>query len=347
MGEQNPHIPRFIKDAPWYATSEGTANSGDYLAHHRSGKETQSNAEPRIGTGIKDEFIRDDATVKSSFKRRVKKAKCTNCGAMDHTKKDCIEKPQRKRVNIFGGDNVGKGKRNENLDYDGKRDRWYGYDTNEYDDYVKKWEEKQRDEVVGDRDFDTDEEIELRELGLWEDGLKRDLFQSGSGEKIVRLREDKAVYLKDLENETITYDPKSRMVRDDTTGYKDGDDMFVKHLTGEAKEFEAAKKFAWDDKTRGLGGNNFVANPTLADRKIKAQTMAELAKKSALRSKLVGVYGDVTESTQNTEGDDVMRSQYAEDVYLNNHTSVWGSYYLDGKWGYRCCKSTDRDSLCK
>ena len=43
-----------------------------------------------------------------------------------------------------------------------------------------------------------------------------------------------------------------------------------------------------------------------------------------------------------------IRSQYAEDVYENDHTSVWGSYFdLDTKqWGYACCKITDRDRSC-
>ncbi|KAK6588341.1 hypothetical protein RS030_6862 [Cryptosporidium xiaoi] len=39
---------------------------------------------------------------------------------------------------------------------------------------------------------------------------------------------------------------------------------------------------------------------------------------------------------------------YAEDVFLNNHQSVWGSYFdlVTHKWGYRCCRNTNRDSVC-
>lgn len=38
----------------------------------------------------------------------------------------------------------------------------------------------------------------------------------------------------------------------------------------------------------------------------------------------------------------VARSKYAEDVYTNNHRSVWGSWYSmdSGQWGYACCHST-------
>lgn len=33
------------------------------------------------------------------------------------------------------------------------------------------------------------------------------------------------------------------------------------------------------------------------------------------------------------------RSRYEEDVFLNNHTTVWGSYWNGGRWGYKCCRS--------
>jgi pre-mRNA-processing factor SLU7 len=35
----------------------------------------------------------------------------------------------------------------------------------------------------------------------------------------------------------------------------------------------------------------------------------------------------------------IIRSKYEEDVFPNNHSSVWGSYWDNGKWGYKCCHS--------
>lgn len=380
MAEQNPHIPKFIKDAPWY-TSESSkddkaALSNDYLSHHRSGKETQSNAEPRIGQGITDSFIKDvDTKSGPVFKKRCTRAKCVNCGSMDHDKRECLEKPKRKReVHATHNEGQDKGKRNENLDYDGKRDRWYGYDVNDYDAYVKKFEERRaaqaEDSIVCE--FDIDEEIELKELGLWEEGLKREQISCdvsvGEGEpgKVVRLREDRAVYLQDVRNESITYDPKSRRVRDDSQVLNATDGQFVKLLTGDAKEFEASKKFAWDETKRGLQGtDNYVSNPTLAERKMKQQSEQQKLKSTDLKNKLLGVYGATDSELHGTnplltrenntslqpgdqdQQDDVVRSRYDEDVYMNNHTSVWGSWYTDGAWGYRCCKSTVRGELCK
>lgn len=40
------------------------------------------------------------------------------------------------------------------------------------------------------------------------------------------------------------------------------------------------------------------------------------------------------------------RSRYEEDVLTNNHTSVWGSWWRDGTWGYACCHQTVRNSYC-
>jgi pre-mRNA-processing factor SLU7 len=42
----------------------------------------------------------------------------------------------------------------------------------------------------------------------------------------------------------------------------------------------------------------------------------------------------------------VPRSKYEEDVFRFHHTSVWGSFWREGQWGYACCKSTVRNSYC-
>merc|ERR1712212_559892 len=42
----------------------------------------------------------------------------------------------------------------------------------------------------------------------------------------------------------------------------------------------------------------------------------------------------------------VVRSQYEEDRLIGNHTSVWGSRWSEGRWGYKCCHSTMKQSYC-
>lgn len=41
-----------------------------------------------------------------------------------------------------------------------------------------------------------------------------------------------------------------------------------------------------------------------------------------------------------------IRSRYEEDLFTNNHTSVWGSFWEGGAWGYACCKSHVKNSMC-
>lgn len=43
---------------------------------------------------------------------------------------------------------------------------------------------------------------------------------------------------------------------------------------------------------------------------------------------------------------EVAKSKYEEDVVINNHTSVWGSYWSEGHWGYACCHSLIKLSYC-
>jgi len=42
----------------------------------------------------------------------------------------------------------------------------------------------------------------------------------------------------------------------------------------------------------------------------------------------------------------VVRSRYDEDVYVNNHTAIFGSFWSSGAWGYKCCHSTVKNSYC-
>ncbi len=40
------------------------------------------------------------------------------------------------------------------------------------------------------------------------------------------------------------------------------------------------------------------------------------------------------------------KSIYEENVYLQNHTSVWGSWWNQFQWGYACCHEVVKQSYC-
>jgi len=44
----------------------------------------------------------------------------------------------------------------------------------------------------------------------------------------------------------------------------------------------------------------------------------------------------------------LIKSIYPEDIFINGHKSVWGSFYHSHfGWGYKCCYSFDKNSSCK
>jgi pre-mRNA-processing factor SLU7 len=46
-------------------------------------------------------------------------------------------------------------------------------------------------------------------------------------------------------------------------------------------------------------------------------------------------------------GKRIIRSRYEEDVMINDHLCVWGSWYNKHLgWGYGCCFSTEKHSYC-
>lgn len=72
-----------------------------------------------------------------------RKGACENCGAMTHKKKDCVERPRKVGAKFSGkdiqADEVVDG--GFVLSYDGSRDRWNGYDPNEYMRVMRQYEE--------------------------------------------------------------------------------------------------------------------------------------------------------------------------------------------------------------
>jgi len=48
----------------------------------------------------------------------------------------------------------------------------------------------------------------------------------------------------------------------------------------------------------------------------------------------------------NGSGAPAALSRWDEDVLINNHTSVWGSFWSDGQWGYACCHQMVKNSWC-
>ena len=112
----NPHIPQYISQAPWYVDTGRPT-----LKHQRPQEEKQK----KYNT-IAEWYIRGE-TGKAAKKYR--KGACENCGAMTHSKKDCMERPRKTGAKFTSKDIKPDEVIQPELDlsYDGKRDRWNGY----------------------------------------------------------------------------------------------------------------------------------------------------------------------------------------------------------------------------
>ncbi|CCD22506.1 mRNA splicing protein SLU7 NDAI_0A03490 [Naumovozyma dairenensis CBS 421] len=336
--KQNQHLPQYIKSQPWYYKdsknttekkndNETSTKEEDYLIHHRSQKhEFDHNDEPTIGSGISDEFI----TVQSRFrdmhnrntKHQEKLLYCENCGAKDHLRKDCLERPKKlKKTEVKGNYNhqqitstngvlptEAKIRNEEQMDWDAKKDRWFGYTGKEYNELLENWETKKKNNTQEPTDkeneddmWDTDEEIELMQLGLYKDSmghLKKD-DENNSNLKhrtAVRLREDRAAYLNDINSGEIKYDPKSRIYKNEEIGLVDEKSkMFRRYLTGEGLELNQLNRFSKQhareagirDEVEDANKINhvLVANPTKYEQLMKEKTKQNLEQEELQRRK--------------------------------------------------------------
>lgn len=252
------------------------------------------------------------------------------------------------------------------LGWDAKRDRWNGYDAREYAGVVDEYNALEALKRGGEGEgpaADGDLYEEEADMGR----------QQATSTRNLRLREDTAKYLLNLDLESAKYDPKTRSMVDagataDTAAALVAEEGFMK-ASGDAAEFERAQRAAWEMQERGENSKlHLQANPTSGEyfakkAKVEAETKKE-AQKKALQEKYGGQEyvkdrtgeNAVVESERFVEYDErgvvkglvgkKAKSQYPEDVLINNHTSVWGSWWHNFVWGYACCHSTVKNSYC-
>ena len=371
--EQNEYIPSFISKKPFYLESADSEN--DYLEHQRLQTSTPDQSKwydrgKRLGPAA----------------TKFRKGACENCGALTHKTKECLSRPRAKGARWTGKDiQADEVVQDVELGWDAKRDRWNGYDAEQYRNVTEEWEELENlKKKLKGGEAESDRQKVLTEDG--EQGVKGEEEeakyaeesdmgrQQSTATRNLRIREDTAKYLLNLDLDSAKYDPKTRSMVDmgaqaDQAAALVAEDNFMR-ASGDAAEFERAQKYAWESQERGdKNKTHLQANPTSGEYFRRKEKEESDTKREAQRKMLLEKYGGeqhmqpsqlrdmaVVENERYVEYDETgaikgapkaeAKSKYPEDVFLNNHASVWGSWWSNFQWGYACCHSTIKNSYC-
>ncbi|KAI9749831.1 MAG: mRNA splicing protein [Lichina confinis] len=370
--ERNEYIPSFISKKPFYVDDDSSTN--DYLEHQRLQKSQSETAK-----------WYDRRKERGAAVTKYRKGACENCGSMTHRTKECLSRPRKLGAKWTGRDiEADEVLHDVELGWDAKRDRWNGYDASAYAAVVAENQmmEELRKQAKGDQhagqtllengheeedDDDEGEEAKYAE----ESEMGR---QQSKGTRNLRLREDTAKYLLNLDLDSAKYDPKTRTMVDsgaivDQAAALVAEEKFMR-ASGDAADFDRAQRVAWEAQERGDADRQHMqANPTSGEFFRRKEKVEVETKREEQRRALIEKYGgqpmpatgptkatELTESERYVEYDErglvkgaprtVAKSKYAEDVFVNNHASVWGSWWADFRWGYACCHSTVKNSYC-
>ena len=354
---------------------------------------------------------------------------------MTHKARDCVERPRAKGAKLTGeaiaADEAVAPELS--LDYEGKHDRYNGYDASEYARVVERYdavealktqrlkerqlertlrrearakrraaaaaaaggdggaaaaaavsddsEDDSEDEALAAAAADAaggdDDDEKLGDAAAQEFGqVTRRVRSAGGGAsssvRNLRIREDTAKYLLNLDTESAHYDPKTRSMREDPTPHAKGERLFsgdnAYRRSGDAAVFGELAVHAWEAGSRGQA-LHVQAAPSAAEALYKTFRAKKEALAGATRAAVLDRYGNAaaaepldrslllgaTESYAEYDATGrllrgaeapVARSRYEEDVHPGNHTSVFGSWWRDGVWGFACCHATSKAAYC-
>ena len=332
-------------------------------------------------SGIDEWYKKGVDTTKVATKFR--KGACENCGALTHKKKDCLERPRKIGAKFSNAQIAHDEFVQPDLkpDFDGKRDRWAGYDPANHREIVEEYqkiEEAKRqlkaEKLKEDPNASSSEE---EDEDKYADGVDMPGTKVDSKQRItvrnLRIREDTAKYLRNLDPNSAFYDPKTRSMRENPNPAKNPEDLefagenFTRY-TGDTQRHATAQLFAWEAHGKGVDVH-VLAEPTKLELLQNEYDTKKEEFKDSVKDNVLQKYGGEeylqvppkqlllaqTETYTEYSRDgkiikgaekQIIRSRYEEDVYLNNHTAVWGSYWENGAWGYKCCRAFIKNSWC-
>mmetsp|Transcript_7398 Transcript_7398/g.12482 ORF Transcript_7398/g.12482 Transcript_7398/m.12482 type:complete len:578 (-) Transcript_7398:72-1805(-) len=260
----------------------------------------------------------------------------------------------------------------------------------------KKQKSKQKDgaesesgtDTDADTDADTDTDTDTDGEGDSDDAKEAESAAADLGQKLgmnrnsgtakmsvrnLRIREDTAKYLLNLDVSSAYYDPKTRSMRENPLpGTNPNEEVFAGdnfvRATGDASKLADLQLYQFEayDKGQNLHLN---ADPTTVEMMNKIYRDKKANLKSSKANKILEKYGgqqhmeappaelvfaqteqyveyDRSGSVVTGQEKAVVKSKYAEDIFSHNHTAIWGSFFdrNNFRWGYADDHSTVQNS---
>lgn len=396
--EINPHIPQYMASAPWYLNA-----SGPGLKHQKNYKDKA------VAEGVAARKV--EAIGKAKLVSRKRNEFGERIDEPKGGKKHLGKKDDAPRANGYDGT------------FEGKRDRWNGYDPNMYLRVMKKADlqaeerKKMREQLVeeslqvkeGEDDKpqtkeqkraakkaaiqnessdssssdDEEEAVDADKADVLEEdgaliGQQIDEGRVGMQTRVsvrnLRIREDTAKYLRNLDVKSAYYDPKTRSMRSNPNPETNpaeldyAGDNFVRY-TGDTRSVAAQQLYEFEAYQRGQQVHMLGA-PTQAEKlheafkekkdslvdKQREQLLAHYGGQEHTEKKLpkqlalgqTEAYVEYAEDGTVIKGQEkvILNTKYEEDKLVNNHSLIWGSLWHNGKWGYGCCGQFIRNSYC-
>ncbi|CAI2354419.1 unnamed protein product [Caenorhabditis sp. 36 PRJEB53466] len=375
----NPHIPMFISQNPWYVPSEGPT-----LKHQRPHEERQKKmatihdwyqkgttgkAAVKFRKGACENCGAMGHQKRDCFDRpRKSNAKETNTNIAE----DDYIQPKL----ALGFD----AKRDRWNGYDPSTHKQVIEDYEHLEEARKVVKEQQMKEGEIEPTIAADGEEKDEDMYAEDADMAGVSVDMDSRTRItvrnLRIREDTAKYLYNLAENSPYYDPKSRSMRENPFAGVAGKELeaarfsgdnFVRY-SGEVTQANEAQVFAWQATRRGVYAHS-IAEPTKLEALKKEYEEQKTSIKNDTQKELLDKYGGgehmerpvdelllaQTESyvEYNRKGKVIkgkeraaISSRFKEDVFPQNHTAVFGSFWREGRWGYKCCHQFVKNSYC-
>jgi pre-mRNA-processing factor SLU7 len=408
----NPHIPHFMVQAPWYLDTGKPS-----LKHQR--KPEEDNERLKFNEWYQ-RGQKDSKTATKYRKGACENCGAISHKTRDCLERPRKKGAKWSNKNI-AADDLYQDLKGVDNDYEVKRDRWNGYDPTEHKKVIQEYEaveearRKLREEEI-DKQTSTDlstakklarkQKKSKKEGGPTSDG---DFGSSDSdeededkyaekasmvGQKIdtakritvrnLRIREDRAKYLYNLNTNSAFYDPKTRSMREaPDPNIRPEDAQFAgdnfERSKGDVAKMQQLQMFAWQSEARG-NDIHLQANPTVNELQHREYQQKKEKLNQQMKGSILEKYGGsehfdnvpkellTGQSEQYTEysrtGQPMRSSQRSlqsssngakadedgkkETLFDGNHKSPFASWTesTTGKDGYECCHSTVKNSYC-